>query len=43
MRGVGMIDALWNILELASLMGLGVVLLLLVAYLFIKALLSMED
>ena len=38
-----MIDALWNILKLASLMGLGMVLLLLLAYLFIKALLAMED
>jgi hypothetical protein len=38
-----MIDALWNILKLVSLMGLGILVLLGVAFLFVKALLSMHD
>jgi hypothetical protein len=38
-----MMDALWNILKLVSLMGLGVLLLIGVVFLFVKALLSLQD
>ena len=38
-----MIDALWNIFKLVSVMGLGIFLLIVTAYLFVKALLEMDD
>jgi hypothetical protein len=38
-----MADALWNILKLVSVMGLGIFLLVATVYLFVRTLLAMED
>lgn len=38
-----MMEAIYNILTIAGLMGLGIVLLLVVAYLYIKAMLANND